>query len=69
MLSLFVVGYLLSRKEGKPGKPERPLSELGQKVYLAYWTSSILEYFFNHRSASTVTIENISKETGNFKII
>ncbi|KAK0400313.1 hypothetical protein QR680_003450 [Steinernema hermaphroditum] len=37
--------YLLARREEMPGTPERPLSELGEKSFRAYWRSTILQYF------------------------
>uniref|UniRef100_A0A1I7YYN6 histone acetyltransferase n=1 Tax=Steinernema glaseri TaxID=37863 RepID=A0A1I7YYN6_9BILA len=37
--------YLLARREGKPGTPEKPLSELGDKSFRAYWRTAILQYF------------------------
>ncbi|UYV69965.1 KAT6B [Cordylochernes scorpioides] len=55
--------YLLSRKEGIPGTPEKPLSQLGRLSYSAYWKSSILEYF--HRlDGVTSSIQHISYNTG-----
>ena len=42
------LGYLLNRKEGKPGTPERPLSALGKITYMSYWKDSILEFLSHH---------------------
>lgn len=39
-------GYELSRRfSATPGTPERPLSELGQRGYLAVWISVLVRYF------------------------
>lgn len=40
-----ITGYELSRRAGKVGSPERPLSDLGLRSYLAYWTSTLIRFF------------------------
>lgn len=59
---------MLSKEEGQPGTPEKPLSDLGRVSYHAYWKSVILEYLASHKNigkeAMQITIDDISKETG-----
>ncbi|ORY32175.1 hypothetical protein BCR39DRAFT_524465 [Naematelia encephala] len=53
--------YLLSKKEGRVGSPEKPLSGLGEVTYKRYWTLTIFAYLRN--STGHVTIDGISAAT------
>ncbi|PCH33078.1 acyl-CoA N-acyltransferase [Wolfiporia cocos MD-104 SS10] len=37
--------YELSRRAGRVGTPERPLSDLGLRSYLTYWVSTLIRFF------------------------
>ncbi|KAN0138575.1 histone acetyltransferase [Lactarius tabidus] len=41
---LIEFSYELSRRTGRVGTPERPLSDLGLRSYLAYWVSTIIRF-------------------------
>lgn len=43
MLTL-IPGYELSRRAGKVGTPERPLSDLGLRGYLSFWVSHLIRF-------------------------
>ncbi|KAG9008616.1 hypothetical protein FRB95_001340 [Tulasnella sp. JGI-2019a] len=42
---LIEFSYELSRRAGKLGTPERPLSDLGLRGYLAYWVAVLVRFF------------------------
>ncbi|KAI9498801.1 acyl-CoA N-acyltransferase, partial [Zychaea mexicana] len=52
--------YMLSRKEGKVGTPERPLSDLGLLSYRKYWTQALCGELEKMPASS---IEELSKAT------
>lgn len=56
-------GYLLSKREGQAGSPEKPLSDLGRLSYMAYWKSVILECLYHQRDKQ-LSIKKLSKLTG-----
>lgn len=60
------LGYLLSKIEGQPGTPEKPLSDLGQVSYHAYWKAVILEYLDKYRDSENICISDICNKTGNY---
>ncbi|CAL4066385.1 unnamed protein product [Meganyctiphanes norvegica] len=54
--------YLLSKREGQPGTPEKPLSDLGRVSYTAYWKSVLLEYMHTIKSREIFSIQEVVKE-------
>lgn len=57
---LISFSYELSKKEGKVGTPERPLSDLGRVSYRSYWTRMLLNII---KTRATVSIKELSDET------
>jgi len=57
---LIEFSYELSKKEGKLGSPEKPLSDLGLLSYRAYWAETITELLKNEEELS---IDDIAQRT------
>ncbi|KAJ2887557.1 Histone acetyltransferase [Coemansia asiatica] len=60
---LIEFSYLLSKKEGVPGSPEKPLSDFGLLSYRSYWRRSIYEILLE-QGVDRISIEDISVRTG-----
>jgi hypothetical protein len=55
-----MTAYELSKKEGKVGTPERPLSDLGLVSYRGYWTRVLLEILKKHKSNISIKVSTVS---------
>ena len=49
--------YLLSKREGKVGSPEKPLSDLGALSYRSYWRTAILEALMDTSDQQSISIK------------
>eukprot|EP00978_Attheya_sp_CCMP212_P023710 scaffold73105_cov49-Attheya_sp.AAC.7 len=58
------LSYELSKREQKPGSPEKPLSDLGKISYRSYWTHVLLNLFAQQDGSENVSIKDISSITG-----
>lgn len=58
---LITLAYELSKKEGKIGTPERPLSDLGQVSFRSYWSRVLLEVLRDH--GGNLSIKDLSSMT------
>ena len=55
--------YLLSKLEGKPGTPEKPLSDLGLISYRSYWRHKVLTYIDMNKDKN-ILVTDVSYFTG-----
>ena len=58
---LIEFSYELSKREGKLGSPEKPLSDLGLLGYRAYWAETIIDLLMN--TTEDVSIDDIAQKT------
>lgn len=61
---LISISYELTKREGKTGSPEKPLSDLGKISYRSYWAYVIGAALLDTYSDSKITITEIQKLTG-----
>ena len=60
---LIASSYVLGRREGRFGGPEKPLSAKGLKGYLAYWCREVARFIVEAPSKKTVSVKSISEGT------
>ena len=58
---LIAFSYELSRREGRAGTPERPLSDLGRVSYRQYWTRAVLTAL--HERKGSASVGDLSRDT------
>lgn len=47
----------MSRLEGQPGSPEKPLSDLGRVSYGAFWKSVVVDYLHKQQDLSNISVQ------------
>lgn len=57
------LSYELSKREKKPGSPEKPLSDLGKISYRSYWTYVLMSLLHEDKEEQKLSIRDISSLT------
>ena len=60
---LIAASYALSRVEGRVGRPERPLSDMGRVSYRRWWTEQLMEALAQYVHGSSVMVAELSEQT------
>lgn len=60
---LMGVSYVLSKREGRLGGPEKPVSELGRKSYERFWAGMIARAIIRMPNKKAITVEDLVQET------
>ena len=60
---LIATSYELGKREGRFGGPERPLSVMGRKGYLMFWSSEVARYLVHAPAKKTASVKEISDGT------
>lgn len=58
------LSYELTKREGKTGSPEKPLSDLGKVSYRSYWTHILMNLLHDHDTSKDISINDMSVQTG-----
>ncbi|KAI9875542.1 MAG: hypothetical protein M1830_008356 [Pleopsidium flavum] len=60
---LMGVSYELSKREGRIGGPEKPLSDLGRRGYLRFWSVRVVRAILSAPAKKVITVNRISEDT------
>lgn len=66
---LIAVSYEISRREGIMGGPEKPISDLGKKGYVRFWSGEIARYLLDvkdtdkKKGKGMISLDQMSKDT------
>ena len=55
------ISYELSKREGRIGGPEKPLSELGRKGYTQFWRCRVANQILGTKAKTTLTVGGIAE--------
>lgn len=57
---LMGVSYELSRRENRIGGPEKPLSELGRKGYMQFWTARVAKVLLESKNKASLSVTELA---------
>lgn len=60
---LMGASYEMSKREGRLGGPEKPLSELGGKAYTKFWAQTLARVIMGLEEGREVTVKELRDET------
>ena len=60
---MIAASYELGRRERRFGGPERPLSALGQRGYIAFWCGEVTRYILQAPGKKPLSVKEISEAT------
>ena len=60
---LMGVSYELSKREGRYGGPEKPLSDLGMRGYMQFWEARIARTILSVKGTKSLTAAEVAKES------
>lgn len=60
---LMGASYVLSKREGRLGGPEKPVSELGRKSYERFWAGMIARAIMGMGGKKVITLQDLVDET------